>query len=501
MPEESVSEDASVEESVWCGSGSGSSDSEDELPSPRKLLKLPQVYPTLKSATSQTPAGAMLDMQTGIEALSLSSEVASDPQQQPPVQTSRNFPDVRPTSSSDRELEEPAVLRFSPPRLYSPKKSHSSGRATTPPPASPSKSRLLSPSKKKPRIPTPPMRSSLDNFWNPTAVNDWNDQHSPEKKVIKSPKKSRYLPNPDSTSPPASPRKPQSPSKRTKEEIAFKKAFADRKHQVAEDFLQELDHTITSGQIGLLASPAGGVRFIWSKTLNSTAGRANWRRDTTKTRKLDGTVETTYKHNASIELAEKVINDEHRLLNVIAHEFCHLANFMISNIKDQPHGRQFKVWGAKCTKAFADRGVEVTTKHSYQIEYKYIWQCENEDCGSEFKRHSKSIDPAKQRCGQCRGTLLQVKPLPRGGKAKGEATGYAAFVKQHYKDVKAGLPTGSTQKEVMEALGRRYRAQKEATKPAADVGHEANVSTNPANEGTDVDSVARKLEFVVLDDD
>ena len=35
---------------------------------------------------------------------------------------------------------------------------------------------------------------------------------------------------------------------------------------------------------------------------------------------------------------------QERLLNVVAHEYCHLANFMISGIKDNPHGKEFKEW-------------------------------------------------------------------------------------------------------------------------------------------------------------
>ena len=37
-------------------------------------------------------------------------------------------------------------------------------------------------------------------------------------------------------------------------------------------------------------------------------------------------------------------NPQDRLLNVLAHEYCHLANFMISNIRDNPHGKEFKEW-------------------------------------------------------------------------------------------------------------------------------------------------------------
>lgn len=372
----------------------------------------------------------------------------------------------------------------------------SSERPVTPP-ASPTKSKLVSPSKKKPRIPTPPHRPSIDAFWNPHQVNNWNDQYSPQKPLV-SPKKNRFLPRDDnaSDSPTTSPRKSQSPTKRTRVEIQAKKDFEIQKHKICEDFFAELDEKITHGKIKELAESTNGVRFIWSKTLNSTAGRANWRRQTEKTINPDGSVTHTYHHHASIELAEKVIDDEERLLNVVAHEFCHLANFMVSGIKDQPHGRQFKAWGAKCTRLFAARGVEVTTKHSYQIDYKYIWSCTNELCQQDFKRHSKSIDPAKHACGTCRGKLVQVKPVPRKGAAAASAKagaagvvgGYAGFVKQHFADIKAGM-AGATHKEVMQALGQRYREQKAAAATAEGTG--ATVGG--------IDDVAKALEVVTLD--
>lgn len=272
---------------------------------------------------------------------------------------------------------------------------------------------------------------------------------------------------------------------------------------------------MTNGQVQQLAKSTGGVRFIWSKTLNTTAGRANWKRETTKTRQPDGSVTVVHKHHASIELAEKVIDDEERLLNVIAHEFCHLCNFMISGIKDQPHGKQFKDWGRRCTDAFRHRGVEVTTKHSYQIEYKYVWQCSNEECAARFQRHSKSIDPKRHKCGNCRSNLLQIKPVPRQGTAAGgPATGYAAYVKQNFAMVKAGM-LGASQKEVMEALGRKYRADKAAGLPvpikgAGALSSEGNEPTASLSEielsdsreaATDeVEKVARVLKFVTLEE-
>ena len=112
-----------------------------------------------------------------------------------------------------------------------------------------------------------------------------------------------------------------------------------------------------------MADSTGGIRIIWSKKLSSTAGRANWRREISRSKNADGFVSNTFhRHYASIELAEKVIDDEgqlspnqitsrdkltsllDRLINVIAHEYCHLANFMINGVKDNPHGKDFKEW-------------------------------------------------------------------------------------------------------------------------------------------------------------
>ncbi|KAF2723447.1 hypothetical protein K431DRAFT_191453, partial [Polychaeton citri CBS 116435] len=281
-------------------------------------------------------------------------------------------------------------------------------RSTTPPPISPSK--LKSPSKTKTRMPTPTLRQSLDAFWNASTINEWNDQYSPAKTVL-SPQKSRQpLQPPSSSSPSALQSRSKSPTKRIKAEVAAEKDFEACKRHLAERFLAELDAKVAEGEISRLSASTGGVRIVWNKTLNSTAGRANWRRETVKTtsppQRIDGTstkqsMTTIEKHYASIELATKVIaSSEHRLLNVLAHEFCHLANFMVSGVKDQPHGRSFKAWGTRCSAAFGDRGVHVTTKHSYDIDYRYVWRCKNEgECGVEFKRHSKSIDPKRHRCG------------------------------------------------------------------------------------------------------
>lgn len=243
----------------------------------------------------------------------------------------------------------------------------------------------------------------------------------------------------------------------------YKKSFDAKKDQLATDFLRQLDARITDGKIGELTESTGGVKIVWSKTLQTTAGRASWKRETVSSKQIkDGvSVEVKqYRHHSSIELAEKVIDDEQRLLNVIAHEFCHLANFMINSIKDNPHGKEFKVWAAKCSKMFGSLGIKVTTKHTYEIDFKYVWTCTA--CGCEYKRHSKSIDLMRHRCGSCKAVLEQTKPAPRQASTAGKLSDYQLFVKEQMKTIRNENP-GSQQKDVMKMIADKWAKAKTST--------------------------------------
>ncbi|CAN9098512.1 unnamed protein product [Alternaria alternata] len=406
----------------------------------------------------------------------------------------------RPTSSASNGPLPILTYSPTPTKQRSPCKAPPISRPATPPLAPPSPTKLVSPSKRKPTIPKAndiDGRPSLDAFWNPAAVNEWTDRHSPAKTLV-SPKKQKWREDivkmmegvalEDSSdeayeipieSPKKKPtdRKPAKgrlpeiqPASNVKQIREQRKAFAERKHAIAEAFLVELDTTISSGRIHELSKPTGGIKLVWSKTLKTTAGRANWRREQIRIR--TGTLPTDtrveIRHHCSIELAEKVIDDEERLYNVLAHEFCHLTTFMISEVRNNPHGAEFKSWGRKATVAFANKGVEVTTKHSYQIDYKYVWECIS--CGYEFKRHSKSVDPARHSCGKCKGKLAQTKPTPRvgagvtvGKDGKREKSEYQVFVKANFARVKKELEAEGKDAQmgkVMEAVAKEYRERK-----------------------------------------
>lgn len=110
----------------------------------------------------------------------------------------------------------------------------------------------------------------------------------------------------------------------------------------------------------------------------------------------------------------------------------------------------------KCSKKLAHHDVEVTTRHSYDIDYKYVWQCLS--CNTLFKRHSKSIDPKKQACGSCTSRLVQIKPTPRNR----NQTDYQLFVKSQFQIVKIENPKAS-HASIMQILSSRYREEQEIT--------------------------------------
>ncbi|KAB8293242.1 hypothetical protein EYC80_007575 [Monilinia laxa] len=407
------------------------------------------------------------------------------PELKPPKRTEKA--ETRPGTSSSFD-DNGAILRFSP----SPRKVSKTVRLSTPPRSPELKPRGLASPKKLPRIPSTPHRPSMDSFWSQDFVNDWNDQHSPMK-TLQPISKPKLQPTSGGTVP----SKKTCSAKPPRLEKGSKKAFSAAKHTIASDFLAELDAKITSGRIAQLSASTGGVKIIWSKKLITTAGRANWKRETVKSPPLSidsQPVSTTYRHYASIELAEKVIDDENRLLNVLAHEFCHLANFMVSNVKTNPHGKEFKAWASKCSDEFGHRGIEVTTKHSYEIDYKYVWECTEPGCGTLFKRHSKSIDVQRHRCGACKGVLAQIKPVPRGKAAGKGENEYQVFVRENMKKIREENP-GSPQKDIMGLVGKRYQEYK-ASK-AAKAGENVDLKESMPEDG-DLEIVARKLDFLDL---
>lgn len=176
---------------------------------------------------------------------------------------------------------------------------------------------------------------------------------------------------------------------------------------------------------------------------------------------------------------------------------------MISGIKDNPHGASFKKWAAKCTRIFKGRNINVTTKHTYEITYKYIWACSSETCGLEYKRHSKSIDPAKHSCGSCKSKLVQVQPVPRKVNAEGgvKRSEYQEYVKKEHERVRSQNP-GVGFGEITAILGREYRESKKPSAALEDVEigtQSVAEKEDMVGDDYDLDDVAGKLVTLYLE--
>jgi len=188
------------------------------------------------------------------------------------------------------------------------------------------------------------------------------------------------------------------------------------------------------------------LEIVWSKSLYKTAGR-------TKLSKKYNKDSKKYIKIAKIELSYKVLDDIDKLRNTLVHEMCHVAVFLIDEIKEKKHGPHFKHWGEIVEGHYSD--IEVTTYHSYNINFKYRYQCQ--ECGHIFGRHSNSIDVNKVRCA-CKGKLKLMEKLKKDGTPYKERTPgkYALYVKENYSKVRKANE-GLSQKEIMILLAKEYK--------------------------------------------
>lgn len=220
--------------------------------------------------------------------------------------------------------------------------------------------KLSSPKKKVPQIPPSGHRLSSDEFWDEGATNSWIDTHTPHKtpNVVRTP-----FDTTDDISKVSSSgdddevegekrltgRTGRTTSSKKAAAMGSKRAFNMRKKQLAEEFLQMVDDKISGGEVAKKTASTGGVKIVWSKTLRTTAGTAKWRME--KSQNTSGQVQLGdpslsdgVRHHATIDLSEKVVDNEEKLYNVLCHEYCHLANYIISNVRKPPHGASFKKW-------------------------------------------------------------------------------------------------------------------------------------------------------------
>ncbi|KAK6298028.1 hypothetical protein J4Q44_G00310830 [Coregonus suidteri] len=169
----------------------------------------------------------------------------------------------------------------------------------------------------------------------------------------------------------------------------------------------------------------------WNKKMRKTAGYC-----------ITGQERGGGNRYARIQLSEKVCDSADRLRDTLVHEMCHAATWLINSVRDG-HGPFWKLYARKATLAHPELPT-VTRCHSYDINYKYQYQCSR--CKNTLGRHSKSLDTQRFVCALCTGQLVLLTPAkPRA------PTPFANFVKENYGSVRQDL-VGQSHGDVMRKL-------------------------------------------------
>ncbi|CAJ1058077.1 acidic repeat-containing protein isoform X2 [Xyrichtys novacula] len=180
------------------------------------------------------------------------------------------------------------------------------------------------------------------------------------------------------------------------------------------------------------------MSVTWNKKMRKTAGYC-----------VTGQERGGGSRYARIELSEKVCDSADRLRDTLVHEMCHAATWLINGVRDG-HGSFWKLYARKATLAHPELPM-VTRCHSYDIKYKFQYQCTR--CKNTIGRHSKSLDTQRFVCALCTGQLVLLTPSkPRA------PTPFANFVKENYGTVRQEL-AGQSHAEVMRKLSADFASK------------------------------------------
>ncbi|XP_075369674.1 germ cell nuclear acidic protein isoform X3 [Mycteria americana] len=156
--------------------------------------------------------------------------------------------------------------------------------------------------------------------------------------------------------------------------------------------------------------------IIWNKKMRKTAGYC-------VTGQTEGPEAKRY---ARIELSEKVCDSADRLRDTLVHEACHAATWLINGVRDG-HGQFWRFYANKSAVIHPELPV-VTRCHSYEINYKFIYECVL--CKAMIGRHSKSLETERFVCAFCGGQLVLSQPTRKDGTPT--RTHLTPFAKKYY---------------------------------------------------------------------
>lgn len=186
------------------------------------------------------------------------------------------------------------------------------------------------------------------------------------------------------------------------------------------------------------------VPLVWNKKLTNTAGRC-------MNKKRLG------ERTCVVELSDKVLTSADRLRCTLIHELCHAATWILNG--ESGHGATWKAWARKANHIFPELP-KIGVCHQYDIEYKYTYKCTL--CGAKSYAHSKSKKVENIRCSYCHGAIeVYLNKKDKDGNTMmtpvKEATGFAKFVKDKYKEFKR---PDLKHADVMKLLSNEFAAMK-----------------------------------------
>lgn len=205
--------------------------------------------------------------------------------------------------------------------------------------------------------------------------------------------------------------------------------------------------------------------LLWNAKLKTTAGVTYTSRQAAPPALDDvggGSSSLPFQMVARIELSTHVVDNSSKLRQTLCHEMCHAAAWLIDGMSKPPHGPAFRAWASRAMAKLP--GLDVSTCHSYDIAFKFNYQCTTLGCGSMYGRHSDSINTARQVCGLCGGPLRLMPRLKADGTpvAKRAPTAFSLFVKERFASVKSSMPLGTKQGDIMKRLAEVWREEKAA---------------------------------------
>lgn len=220
------------------------------------------------------------------------------------------------------------------------------------------------------------------------------------------------------------------------------------------------------------------IAVHWNSRLLKTAGQAKWRKATPGREGV-----------CKIDLSIKVLDTVEKLRATLAHELVHLATWILSCEMKPSHGAGFKLWhvldssrtdwterasrAARVHQCIPD--IVVTTKHSYEISYKFHWRClacprtfvlppslaHTSSRSCSFSRHSNSIDVTKAGC-PCGSPLIAI---DADGNIKLPRTPAKRSAWDDYRDIKSKEirleSPGIASTEVFKLVATRWKEHKQ----------------------------------------